>query len=166
MNQSLTFSRAKQLTEKQKQEVVELWNAEYPARINYASLEEFDQYLNELGDLHHIILADEHNTIRGWLAYFMRDDERWFAILLDSSIQGKGWGSKFLQLTKDQNRELNGWVIDHNREPKKDGSFYQSPIEFYRKIGFEIRADIPLEKKGITGIKIVWKSGASRDRLG
>lgn len=78
-------------------------------------------------------------------------------MLLDSSLQGQGFGSRFLTLAKERYSELNGWVIDNDNEPKQNGETYKSPIEFYRKNSFEILGDIQLKKKNINGIRVVWK---------
>lgn len=154
----MEFTELKTLSEKQKLEIIDLWNNEYPKKLSHPSLTEFDQYLDTLSDKNHLLLSDENRAVKGWLVYFVRDDEQSFAMLLDSSLQGKGWGSKFLNLAKARNSELNGWVIDHNNDTKQNGEIYASPIEFYRKNGFEIRTDIPLKNKNINGIKVRWKS--------
>src|SRR5688500_1408189 len=97
------FTTTKILSEKQKLEIVKLWNNEYPKELSHSNLSEFDQYLQGLSDLNHILLSDKNENLRGWLIYFIRDNEQCFAMLLDSSLQGKGWGSKFLNLAKERN---------------------------------------------------------------
>jgi GNAT superfamily N-acetyltransferase len=154
----MNFTETKTLTESQKLEIIELWNNEYPKELSHADSTEFDKYLQTLSDKNHILLSDENGSVRGWLIYFVRDSEQCFAMLLDSSLQGQGWGSKFLNLAKARNSELHGWVIDNDNEPKQNGETYKSPIEFYRKNGFEIRTDIQLKKKDVNGIKVIWKS--------
>jgi GNAT superfamily N-acetyltransferase len=154
----MKFTEIKTLNEKQKLEIIELWNNEYPKELSHNSLSEFDQYLLTLSDKSHILLSDKNGAVKGWLIYFVRDNEQCFAMLLDSSLQGQGLGSKFLNLAKERNSELNGWVIDNDNEPKENGENYKSPIGFYRKNGFEIRTDIQLKKKSINGIKVIWKS--------
>lgn len=154
----MIFTEAKNLDEKQKLEIIELWNDEYPKELNHKNLTEFDQYLDTLSNKNHILLSDEDGTVKGWLIYFVRDNEQCFAMLVDSSLQGQGLGSKFLNLAKQRNLELNGWVIDNDHEPKLNGKNYKSPIEFYRKNGFEVHTDIQLKKKNINGIKVIWKS--------
>jgi len=154
----MNFTETETLNEKQKLEIIELWNNEYPKELSQAGLIEFDQYLQTLSEKNHILLSDEHGTVKGWLIYFVRDNEQCFAMLLDASLQGQGWGSKFLDLAKERNSELNGWVIDNDSEPKRNGENYKSPIGFYRKNDFEIRTDIQLKKKNINGIKVTWKS--------
>lgn len=154
----MKFFEAKVLSEDQKLDIVELWNNEYPKGLSFSELTEFDQYLDDLSDKNHILLCEESGRVKGWLIYFVRDNEQCFAMLMDSSLQGQGIGSKILSLAKERNSELNGWVIDTNKEPKQNGKNYKSPIGFYRKNDFEIRMDIQLKKKNINGIKVIWKS--------
>lgn len=154
----MDVTETKTLNERQKCEIIELWNSEYPKALSHRSLAEFDQYLDALSDKNHLLLLDENEAVKGWLVYFIREDEQCFAMLLDSSMHGQGWGSKLLNQAKELNLELNGWVIDKDSEPKQNGENYKSPIGFYRKNGFEIRTDIPLKKKNINGIKVIWRS--------
>ena len=154
----MKFTETKTLNEHQKLDIIELWNKEYPEALSQKGLVEFDEYLHTLSNKNHILLLDENGTVKGWLIYFKRDNEQCFAMLVDSSLQGQGWGSRFLNLAKERNTELNGWVIDNDREPKQNGETYKSPIGFYLKNRFEVRTDIQLKKKNINGIKVTWKS--------
>jgi len=151
------FTETETLNEKQKLEIIELWNSEYPRELSLSGLTDFDQYLQALSEKKYILLSNENGSVKGWLTYFVRDHEQCFAMLLDSSLQGQGWGSKLLNLAKERNGELNGWVIDNDSELKQNGENYKSPIGFYRKNDFEIRADVQLKKKNISGIKVTWK---------
>jgi GNAT superfamily N-acetyltransferase len=154
----MNFTETESLNKRQKLEIIELWNNEYPKQLSLAGLSDFDQYLQTLSDKNHILLSDSYGVVKGWLICFERDNEQCFAMLLNSSLQGQGWGSKLLNLAKERNTELNGWVIDHDEELKHNGENYKSPIGFYRKNGFEVRTDIQLKKKNINGIKVIWKS--------
>ncbi len=154
----MKFIETDTLTEAQKLGIIALWNTEYPKALFLPSLVKFDQYLDSLTDRHHILLLDENEKLYGWFIYFIREEERWFAMILDSSLQGQGWGSKFLKLAKKRNTELNGWVIDNDKQPKQNGEYYRSPINFYLKNGFAIQAEVQLKKKNIQGIKVVWSS--------
>ncbi|MCW5909980.1 MAG: GNAT family N-acetyltransferase [Cyclobacteriaceae bacterium] len=154
----MSFTETNILDKNQKSDILRLWNAEYPKALSLAGITEFEQYLQTLSGKNHILLSDENGTVKGWLVYFIRDNEQCFAMLLDSSLQGHGWGSKFLNMAKERNSELNGWVIDNNNETKQNGKNYKSPIDFYRKNGFKVRADVQLKKKNINGIKVTWKS--------
>lgn len=154
MNWKLT----RELTEKEKIEIVELWNQEYPKAMSHTGIASFEQYLQGLAEVNHILLFGEEKQVLGWLIYFFRDNEPCFALLLDSSLQGNGWGSKMLNRAKELNSELNGWVVAHEDELKQNGQFYRSPMEFYRKNDFEICQDIQLTMKDIRCIKVVWKA--------
>lgn len=154
----MEITKSASLSRQQKLDIVELWNQEYPEALSLSGLDAFEDYLQNLSDQHHLIVSDEAGTVMGWLIYFIRDDERCFAMLLNASLQGKGWGSKLLNLAKAYNSALNGWVIDNDTEPKQNGENYKSPIAFYRKNGFEILSNIQWKKNNINGIKVRWQA--------
>ncbi|HQU55312.1 MAG: N-acetyltransferase [Lewinellaceae bacterium] len=146
-----------ELTPSQKEEVIELWNREYPAKISLTGLTEFDLYLNSLLEPKHLVLLDAKQAIKGWLTYFFREGGQWFAILLDSSLQGQGWGTRILDLAKEKTNELHGWVIPDDGELKLNGEVYTSPLGFYVKNQFVIHPDIQSIKKDTLSIKISWQ---------
>lgn len=150
--------RMPSLSSSQKKDIVRLWNAEYPAHLNYKDISGFDNYLKGLVKPLHFIISDENECIQAWLVTFTRDEARWFAMILDSSLQGKGIGSQLLIDAKKDETELNGWVTDHNRDVRADGKPYPSPIGFYLKNGFEVLSDIRLEKGPLSTVKIRWQS--------
>lgn len=160
----MEFTEIKFLNKRQKKHIIALWNREYPKKLELPTIIDFEDYLNGLEDKNHIILTDKTGAIQGWLVYFIREGERWFAMLIDSSQQGKGWGSKFLEMAKQRNRELNGWVIDNDMELKANGTVYKSPLGFYRKNGFKVFDDVKLTKKAISGIKIKWKKDRTTEK--
>lgn len=144
------------LNEVQKQQVLRLWNGEYPETLSYQTLEQFDNYLKGLKELQHFLLIDEQANIQGWAITFVREAEQWFAIILDSHIHGKGCGSSMLRKLKLKHKTLNGWVIDHQRDRKTNGQPYRSPLGFYLKNGFEIISGTRLELDFISAVKIIW----------
>lgn len=148
--------RSEELTEEQKLRVTELWNGEYPKVLSLESVKAFDVYMQDLTGKAHIVIQDAAGKIQGWLICFNRDNERCFAMIMDPSLQGKGWGSKLLYTAKEYNSELVGWVIDNDTGLKENGEYYKSPIEFYRKNGFTILDDEKFTKNGIRGIKVKW----------
>ena len=154
----MKFTEVKDLTNQQKREVLNLWNTEYPVKLFLPNISEFDEYLEPLTEKSHTLLIDEDGTIKGWLILFVRDNEQCFALILDSSLQGKGWGSKFLDWAKGRKQELIGWVVDNDDELKRNGEYYKSPILFYKKNNFEIHPEIQLIKKEVKGIKVIWRS--------
>jgi len=93
----------------------------------------FETYLRNLKGQNHTLLTDDKNDIKGWYFNFIRENEKWFAMILNSELQGKGFGTKLLNEAKRTENELNGWVIDHNNDYKQNGEFYQFRLNFMRK---------------------------------
>jgi len=141
----------------QKQSIVRLWNAEYPANLQHSGTESFNEYLSKLGEPEHYLLTDDEEQIKGWLACFDRDGERWFVTIVDTSEQRKGYGSALLSEVKKYETEINGWVMDKNEAVKADGAVYRSPVGFYLKNDFEILKEIRLENETMSAVKIRWR---------
>lgn len=152
----MKFIETKELSEAHKKDLLDLWNREYPVNLAYHSLAELEAYLEKLGEPFHILLQDEKQNIKGWCFSFWREEERWFAIILDANIQGKGYGRKFLEQIKEKETILNGWVIDKGHYLKKNGEAYRSPLAFYLKNGFHPVQDQRLELDTISALKIQW----------
>ncbi|PTS96023.1 hypothetical protein DBR27_16625, partial [Flavobacterium sp. HMWF030] len=89
---------------------------------------------------------------------FVRDDEDWFAIILQSKIQGKGNGSRLLNEIKKYRDNLSGWVVDQDNEKKLNATMYKSPMQFYIKNDFRICSEIRIENEKISAVKINWKA--------
>ena len=51
---------------------------------------------------------------------------------------------------------LNGWVIDHPHDKKRNGKRYKSPLEFYLKNGFILIPETRLQLETISAVKINW----------
>lgn len=153
----MEFLRTKELSKTWKTEILVLWNSEYPQNLNHNSLLDFENYLKKVSHQSHILMLNESNHIVGWYFDFTRNEEKWFTILLDSTIQGQGFGTELLNLAKEKESELNGWVIDHNYDKKQNGEFYKSPLDFYLKNGFEKLSDKRLELDKLSAVKIKWK---------
>ncbi|TMU54478.1 GNAT family N-acetyltransferase [Flagellimonas algicola] len=152
----MEFIQRSSLSMSEKLQLMALWNIEYPEKLGYKSIAAFEAYLENLKDPSHILLIDENKRIKGWYFDFERENEKWFAIILNSEVHGKGIGTKILGLAKQRENELNGWVIDHNRDKKKNGESYHSPLNFYLKNGFEKLAANRLELDNISAVKIKW----------
>ncbi|WP_339608751.1 GNAT family N-acetyltransferase [uncultured Roseivirga sp.] len=146
-----------QLTTHQKERVTALWNAEYPASLSYNSIAGFDEFLDKIEQLKHYILSDNGQNIVGWLLVFIRDEEIWFSVILDSNYQKVGLGKQLLNLAKQDFKTLNGWVIDNASSKKSDGSLYPVPLPFYLKNGFNVLNDVRLETEKLSAVKIRWK---------
>ncbi|TVZ26112.1 acetyltransferase (GNAT) family protein [Gillisia sp. Hel_I_86] len=144
------------LNSQEKQAVFKLWNQEYPKSLGYSKLEEFDSYLHGLSELHHVLVKDGFGNIVAWYSGFKREDGIWFAMILNASIQGKGIGTKLLEMAKQSNPLLNGWLIDHTNYLKNDGSIYRSPLKFYLRNDFFVLKQERLELPTISAVKIRW----------
>ncbi|UTN05287.1 hypothetical protein L0669_05105 [Flavobacterium bizetiae] len=67
------------LSLKQKDSLMQLWNNEYPAKLNLKTIKDFELYLNGLSETKHYLLLDDSDEIQGWTFTFLREDENWFA---------------------------------------------------------------------------------------
>tara|TARA_R110002050_G_scaffold49818_10_gene115590 strand:- start:16450 stop:16914 length:465 start_codon:yes stop_codon:yes gene_type:complete len=146
-----------ELSKNDKKEILNLWNNEYPEKLNYQNLSEFEKYLENLTEPSHILMKSENKSIKGWYFDFVRENEKWFAIILDSNFHGNGFGTKLLSLGKEKESELNGWVIDKQDNKMKNGELYKSPLNFYLKNGFEKYDNERLEIEKISAVKIKWQ---------
>ena len=145
------------LSLKQKQALFELWNSEYPERICYKEITKFESYLEGLSNPKHFFLINDVNKILGWAFTFNRDEDNWFAIILNSKIHKQGFGSVLLNKLKENNSVLNGWATDHLNDIKKNKEPYISPIEFYTKNGFFFYFEIRIENENLSAVKIRWE---------
>ncbi|MDR6195298.1 GNAT family N-acetyltransferase [Siphonobacter sp. SORGH_AS_0500] len=144
-----------ELSLEDKEQVFKLWNHEYPEKLQHKTIKDFDDYLNSLTQQVHYLLLNGDSKIEGWVTTFVREDEKWFAIILSEKLHGKGLGTQMLNKLKENEDALNGWVIDQNSDRKLNGSLYQSPLEFYQKNNFQVIPEIRLET--ISAVKIRWK---------
>ena len=135
----------------------ELWNNEYSVRLHLKTIEDFELYLAGLSNTKHYLLFDDLDKIIGWTFTFLRENENWFAIILDNQIQGKGNGSLLINELKKNNDILNGWVTDHENEVKQNKEIYKSPMAFYLKNGFTILPETRIENEKMSAVKIIWK---------
>lgn len=145
------------LTDFQKESAFNLWNSEYPRNLQYNALSEFDEYLNGLSEKKHYLLINKQKIIAAWAVTFKRNNERWFAIIINSAIHKKGYGTAILNEIKKEEQYLVGWVIDHEQDLKASGDEYRSPLAFYTKNHFDILPNIRIESATISAVKIIWK---------
>lgn len=148
------------LNEDQQTAAFTLWNQEYPEQLMMKTKADFEQYLSTLGAVSHSLLVGNAGEISGWAFKFTRESALWFAVILDSSKHRKGFGSILLDHVKDQETELNGWVVDHDNYLRYDGACYVSPLNFYRKNGFTVIEEIRLESAHLSAVKISWKENS------
>lgn len=147
-----------ELSNTQKTRIIEMWNSEYPLSLAHSGISSFDEYLNGLGEKKHFLLIDDAGEIAAWAMIFDRDNAKWFAIIVDGKIQGKGFGVKLIDALKTSEKRLFGWVIDNDESLKSNGEFYRSPLRFYQKIGFVVHENEKTIKQDISGVKIEWKA--------
>ncbi|MDP4798209.1 MAG: GNAT family N-acetyltransferase [Crocinitomicaceae bacterium] len=136
---------------------MELWNREYPASLAHKTLEDFEAYLATLSYCKHYLL-EENNAIFAWGFEFDRNEERWFALIIDKAQQGKRIGSQLLNLMKQSNKQLNGWVIDHSNAKMNDGNYYRSTLAFYFKNDFQLITHQRIDNESISAVKIQWNN--------
>ncbi len=146
----------KVLSSEEKKILFQLWNKEYPEKLSYNTIEELNSYLNNLSSTKHYLLIDR-NKISGWAFTFFRENEDWFAIIVNQEIQGTGKGSLLLEELKKEKNNLNGWVVDHENDSKQNKEPYKSPLPFYIKNGFMVCSNIRIDNKKIEAVKINWK---------
>jgi GNAT superfamily N-acetyltransferase len=113
-------------------------------------------YLDALLNQKHFLLITDEQAV-GWAFSFVRDSERWFAMILAEQVQGKGYGTKLLTKLLDAETRLNGWVIDNQSYFKPNGEPYRSPLQFYLKNGFRTLETTRLETPKLSAVKIVWE---------
>ncbi|MET1054928.1 MAG: GNAT family N-acetyltransferase [Pedobacter sp.] len=153
----MTVIHTIELSEEQKNGILNLWNNEYPDQLNYKDIADLDCYLANLpGARHFICMLDQ--AILGWAFKFSREAETWFAIILDSSIQKQGVGTLLLNKLKTDEYTLTGWVVDHDRYLKTNGQTYYSPLNFYLKNGFGVNRQLRLESPQLSAAMIKWQS--------
>lgn len=135
----------------------QLWNKEYPVSIQLPSNQAFLEYLFPLEDKRHY-LAIENEEIVGWLMDFIRDEQRFFAMIVLGKQQGKGIGSTLLNTAKANNNRLTGWVIEGNQTLlKQNGEVYKPPISFYERHQFQLLRDVQLKIPQFLMFQIYWK---------
>lgn len=144
------------LSAAQKETIFRVWNTEYPKQLSFETMDELDNYLMTLPDVIYYLLKNDNDEIEGWAIKFIRFNEKWFAITLESKTQGKGNGTVLLNKLKENEESLHGWVIDHENDIKPNGEKYKSPVSFYLKNGFTIYPDSRLEIPVLSAAKISW----------
>jgi GNAT superfamily N-acetyltransferase len=145
------------LTSKQALAVHLLWNKEYPFHLAHQHIDDFYTYLNELQAARHLLWIGMNGTLGAWYCDFVRNNESWFAMIVDSAHQGKGIGSALLNQAKLDRTVLNGWVIDHENERKHNGDPYLSPLSFYLKNKFTLLPEIRLELDLLSAVQVRWE---------
>lgn len=66
LSQHMKIVRTSTPTAQQRETILRLWNAEYPAQLAYEDITSLDDYLNKLSNPHHYFAEDERGAIGGW----------------------------------------------------------------------------------------------------
>lgn len=138
------------LTDFQFQKINSLWNEEYPLSLK----DRFASLLEGVQNFNHYVIEDENGNIMAWAVEFEKDSEIRFSIIVKKKEQGNGLGKLLIGKLKEDLDEFYGWVIDHNDDKKENGEYYQSPLPFYIKQGFEILPDKRIDNNILKAVKI------------
>lgn len=138
-------------------QILRIWNNEYPKSLVFPDASGFDTYLTTLLNQKHYLFQQENSIIQAWACKFTRDNEKWFVIILDESIQGKKKGTEILNAIKENENALNAWVNDKENDIKRNGEIYKCPLAFYLKNDFKVCPEIRLKNEKISAVKIVWR---------
>ncbi len=158
----MNIIEATRLSRLQKEQIRSLWNREYPGDIMLESPAALEAYLSKLEDHRHLLLCDTDENIRGWYFDFIRDNTRNFAMIIDHSLQGRGYGRRLLNKGRSGLRSLQGWVVTASDYLKANGQVYRSPLGFYLKNGFRLCEGETQETKALKTVKIRWSQPARR----
>lgn len=154
---SLIIEEKTSLSEKEKTDILLLWNTTYPASIALENVVAFTQYLSVLLDQHHTLIKNQTNCVVAWYVDFIRNEERNFVIILSPEYQGKGIGSHLINKAKFTNNEIVGWIVTSS-PLKLDGTPYKNTKAFYLKNGFQIHHDQKHKTDKLETVKISWAS--------
>lgn len=144
------------LRSEQKEMICQLWNTEYPQNLAITATA-FDAFLESSASQTHFLILENERDLVGWAYTFDREGDRWFSIIISHQHQGKGLGHVLLNLIKEKENRLNGWVIDHPNDRKQNGQPYLSPLTFYINNGCTALPHARLENEKISAVKIEWK---------
>ena len=153
---SMKITKSATLSLLQKEQVCMIWNNEFPQKLA-VNASAFDDFLRASTGHTHYMIVEDNSEIIGWADTFDRGGDRWFSIIIDGSHQRKGLGHLLLNLIKEKENRLNGWVIDHHNDLKQNGESYQSPLAFYMRNGFKVLPETRLEDEKISALKIEWR---------
>jgi GNAT superfamily N-acetyltransferase len=135
----------------------QIWNAEYPGEIRYQNLQEFANYFSALENIQYYIACNEDDIFCGLAFVFIREKERWFAVMIDTNYQNIGIGKQLLLAMQQHEKLLNAWVVFENKYLKQNGKPYLPPIEFYRKYKFIVKKNSTKIIGNLQVVKMVWK---------
>lgn len=146
--------KTKHLTNQQFEQINQLWNDEYPLKLK----DRFPILLDGVENFNHYIMEDANHNVIAWAVDFEKENQIRFSIIVSFCHQEKGFGGLLIEKLKQENDEFYGWVIDHNEELKSSGEFYQTPMPFYLKHGFEILNDNRIDNEMIRAVLVKWSN--------
>ena len=146
------ITNRKSLSANESEQLNVLWNTLYPVKLN----NRFNILLEGVEDFQHYLISDEAENVLAWAVIFNKDNEMRFSLLVEENHQGKGLGSQLIQKLKSDYPEFYGWVIDHDKDLKLDGTNYKSPLKFYQSHGFEVLSEQRIDTEMLKAVKVKW----------
>jgi GNAT superfamily N-acetyltransferase len=148
------INKTKALSENQFAQINKLWNEEYPAKLK----DRFPILLEGVSKYNHYLIEDIYKNIIAWAVDFEKEGEIRFSIIVNKSYRGRRLGTRLMERLILEHKQLYGWVIDHNNDLKLDGTYYQSPMNFYLKLGLVAMHDCRIDNDMIKAVKVKWIS--------
>ena len=145
------------LSKREREQILSIWNVEYPVSVHYKNLEEFDAYLAKQEEPRHYLMTDQNGNVVAWQGVFSREGARWLAILIDHKYHVLGVGRKLIRMAQADEKILNIWVVDREDRLLPSGEIYRSPIRFYEKLGFVQIPEIRLDNERLSAVKMQWE---------
>ncbi|MGB0933224.1 MAG: GNAT family N-acetyltransferase [Lishizhenia sp.] len=133
-----------------------LWNLVYPSGIAHISLEQTVEFINTKENRTHYVIKNAYKMI-AWSFTFLRNEQCWISILVDSKHQKKGLGKALIQEMKADNDELCGWMVDKPGYKTLEGKPYKVPLDFYLRLGFVVQENCRFDSDLLNSVKIEWK---------
>ena len=152
----LKIIRVTHLDDSQKTALADLWNGEYPEQLKFENPLAFKDYLSGLTDAVHYLQLDIGQQIVGWAFKFLRGNDTWFGIILNSKIHQQGFGKLLIEHLKTGEKNLYGWAVDHDHYYKANSEPYRSPLKFYLKNGFTVDGNQRLKSEVLSAVMIHW----------
>ena len=159
----IKIAQSNTLVESELQSIHAMWNSAFPLEIAYETVNETELFLAGLSKLRHI-KAFESEQMIGWMGIFERHGECWFIILASTAHQRKGTGTALIAKAKEDEEELNGWIVLSEEHKISSGAYYRSPAGFYEKQGFTLNENRSMTARGLESHHIQWKKVSSKSQ--
>lgn len=141
---------------------IELYSAEYPKFTRELKFESFLNFLKKNESIK-VIIAVEEDKLIGWLMISFAENQGLYHLnmLVHREFQRIGIGSQLLTHAKVIFNELYGVVVPVSRYKRRDGTQYQTPIDFYKKNGFLPTGKKFIEYKNVQVVEIKWSNNST-----